>query len=345
MPDKLKSLLIVTQAMDKEDQALGFFHRWVEEFAKHADSIIVICLKEGKHTLPQNVRVYSLGKEKGKASSFTYALRFYRLIWRERRNYADVFVHMNTEYVVLGGIFWRLWGKCIALWYAHGSVTTRLKIAVALAHCVITSSKLGMRFRTLKLKVVGQGIDTEVFKPMPHSVSESVRLITIGRISKRKGIAETLPVLDALYGRGISFTYTLVGDAVTKDDHAYMHDLKEQIAQRPYAQCVHFAGAKPHDQLPELLNQSDVFINLSQTGSMDKTVLEAIACGVATISANPAYKDLLTPFGVYVKTIDPSEIADMIVRRSDIALDTLREKVIKENSIELLVPKIISYFQ
>ena len=56
-------LLIVTQIVDKNDPILGFFHRWIEEFAKHVEHIEVICLKEGKHKLPSNVHIHSIGKE------------------------------------------------------------------------------------------------------------------------------------------------------------------------------------------------------------------------------------------------------------------------------------------
>ena len=57
-------LLIVTQAIDSEHPILGFFHRWVEEFAKHCEHVHVICLQAGKHSLPANVTVHSLGKER-----------------------------------------------------------------------------------------------------------------------------------------------------------------------------------------------------------------------------------------------------------------------------------------
>ena len=67
-------LLIVTQAVASEDSVLGFFVRWIEEFAKHCERIEIICLKEGKHRLPANVCVYSLGKEKG-VSRMTYLQR------------------------------------------------------------------------------------------------------------------------------------------------------------------------------------------------------------------------------------------------------------------------------
>ena len=35
-------LLIFTQRVDREDENLGSFHRWIEEFAKHFDSVSVI---------------------------------------------------------------------------------------------------------------------------------------------------------------------------------------------------------------------------------------------------------------------------------------------------------------
>ena len=115
-------LLIVTQAVDTEDSALGFFHRWIQEFATHCESVHVICLKEGAHDLPANVSIHTLGKEGGR-SRVKYVTRFYRYVFGLRAEYDAVFVHMNPEYVILGGAYWRLTGKKIALWYVHRAKT------------------------------------------------------------------------------------------------------------------------------------------------------------------------------------------------------------------------------
>ncbi len=96
-------LLILTQKVDKNDPILGFFHRWIEEFANHCEQVTVICLAKGKSTLPPTVSVLSLGKEAGQ-SRLKYLWRFYRYLWRERQNYDTVFVHMNQEYVLLGAL-------------------------------------------------------------------------------------------------------------------------------------------------------------------------------------------------------------------------------------------------
>src|SRR5512146_1469044 len=111
-------LLIITQKADRNDPILGFFHRWLIEFARHFDSVLVICLEEGEHDLPANVRVMSLGKER-RRSRGAYVARLLSIAWRERQSYDAVFVHMNPIYIVLCGLLWRLLHKPIALWYTH----------------------------------------------------------------------------------------------------------------------------------------------------------------------------------------------------------------------------------
>ena len=112
--EKKVKILIITQKVDQNDDVLGFFHGWIAEFAKHAEQVTVIALGVGGYNLPKNVRVFSLGKERG-VSRLEYTLNFYRLIWRERKNYDVVFVHMNQEYVLFGGLLWKLLGKKITI--------------------------------------------------------------------------------------------------------------------------------------------------------------------------------------------------------------------------------------
>ena len=88
--------------------------------------------------MPSNVKVFSLGKEqqlRGRTDlgnfkrsvleeqwlKIKYALNFYKYIWQERKNYDAVLVHMNQEYVLLGGIFWKLFSKKIYMWRNHHS--------------------------------------------------------------------------------------------------------------------------------------------------------------------------------------------------------------------------------
>src|SRR3972149_5992145 len=100
-------LLFITQKVDKNDDVLGVYHRWIEELAKKAERIHVICLYKGRVEMPGNVEAHSLGKElpglprrgliKAGRSRLRYLWNFFRLIWKLRREYDVVFVHMNPE--------------------------------------------------------------------------------------------------------------------------------------------------------------------------------------------------------------------------------------------------------
>jgi glycosyltransferase involved in cell wall biosynthesis len=343
--DEAMRLLMITQVVDSTDSNLGFFHRWIEEFARHCESVLVICLREGEHSLPPNVEVFSLGKEQG-TSTLTRLIRFFRFIISRRHEYDAVFVHMNPEYIVLAGWLWKRWHKKVALWYAHKSVTWQLKRAVKEVSFVFTVSQTSFKVATPKLQVVGHGIDTEIFKPSLHEHSTLMRIITIGRIAESKHISEMLKVLDVLALQKKNFSFTIVGEATTPTEEVYKEQLRQEVEKRPYKAQVQLRGAVPHAQLPLLLNKSDVFFNFGTTGNMDKAGLEALAMELPLISTNEWFKEMLGPYGLYVPTLEPEAVAkalDAFMNRPDKVgvLATLRHLVVDQHSLTALIPKIL----
>ena len=144
-------LLIVTQKVDINDSNLGFFHRWIEEFAKHYERVEVICLEKGKYNFSRNVFVSSLGKEDGRGRIFRL-IRFLHLVNILR--YDRVFVHMNPEYVILGGPIWHILGMKVAFWYTHKAVNLRLRLAVRIADVIFSASRESFRLATMKFKIL-----------------------------------------------------------------------------------------------------------------------------------------------------------------------------------------------
>lgn len=281
-------ILIITQVLDINHPILGFFHRWVEEFATQCTEVHVIALQVGEYHLPANVFVHSLGKEHGQ-SRIKYLWRFYSLIWKYRKEYDSVFVHMNQMYVILGTPIWRLLRKKIGLWYAHGTVSRSLKIAVALADTVFTSTPQGLQIDTPKRVIVGQGIDMELFSYKERTSNQIPRFIVDGRIAPSKNIDVLLRACALVRDSGQKFTFTIVGAPITAEEHAYAKELKALVQELQLTECVHWYGGVNQAQLVPLLHESDIYIHDGATQSLDKVLVQAVSTGLPTLSSNTAF--------------------------------------------------------
>jgi len=334
-------LLIITQVIDTEHPILGFFHRWIQEFAKHCDHVHIICLQEGSRDLPDNVTVHSLGKESG-ASRLTYLWRFYKLIWQLRHEYDNVFVHMNQVYVILGAPLWRPLGKRVGLWYMHGTVSRSLKLAEKLVQHIFTGSPESCRLASQKIIVTGHGIDTTHFAP-DLSVTKSLDLITVGRITPAKNLMQLVDILHTLR-QTIDVTLTIVGAPVTAVEEQYTEKLKQHIDALGLDQFVHFPGRVPQTDLPALLNSARVFVTVAQNGSLDKAILEAMAVGLPVVSSAPGSDSL--PLGTN-QVSTPAGFVDQLqkVLQSTDEKPVTNAMYVKENhSIASLVPKILNTY-
>ncbi len=282
-------LLILTQKVDANDPNLGFFHRWIEEFARQCESVIVICLYEGQHQLPKNVRILSLGKESG-VSRMKYLRRFFGYIWQERKNYGAVFVHMNQVYALLGGLIWRVLNKKTSLWYAHGSVSSSLRWAEKCVDIIFTSTPEGFRLKSKKVHIVGQGIDLSLFAiPKKEKNQDIFKIISVGRIGPVKHLEVLIKALPLVMQTIPQAELHLYGSSQTAGEKDYLRELETLVTQEELGGKVHFDGPVVYSDLPEVLADADVFAQASQTGSLDKAVLEALAADVPAVSTNEAF--------------------------------------------------------
>lgn len=284
-------LLIITQKVDRNDPILGFFHRWVEEFAKHCESIIVICLYKGEYTLPQNVRVLSLGKESGEFR-LKYLYRFYKYIWQERKNYDAVFVHMNQEYIVLGALFWKILRKKITLWRNHQSGSMITRLAVYCSDKVFCTSRYSFTARFKKTIIMSVGIDTDLFKRNETIVRIPQSVLFLGRISPIKNVDVFIDALNLLDQKNIDFIANIYGSPLEIHD-GYYNKIKAQARTMEENGKIIFHGAIPNYETPKIYNQHEIFVNLTASGSFDKTILEAMACESLVVVSNQSLASML----------------------------------------------------
>ena len=353
----MNRLLIITQKVDKDDPILGFFHNWLAEFAKNCDSVVVICLYRGDYDLPANVKILSLGKEK-KSGRLAYLFNFYRFIWQERKNYEAVFAHMNVEYVIFGGLFWRLLKKKIGFWYAHKAISCKLIISAFLADVIFTASPESFGIKSAKLRVIGHGIDIDKFSPAAKAKNGKIEreIICVGRISRIKNQLLAIEAADILINEKMlkNIRITFIGSALTEADRQYQAELLETMNKFKLNNHIKFIGSVTQENLPDYYRSADLSLNLCPTGGLDKVVLESIACGTPALALN---KTFVQVFGSYkdqliISSADKEEVAEKVQRflslkAGDLAdmSRNLRDNVVKNHSVQGLIKKIIKGYE
>jgi glycosyltransferase involved in cell wall biosynthesis len=337
-------LLVLTQKVDARDDVLGFFHEWLRRLAAQCETVEVICLYEGAHDLPANVRVHSLGKEKG-AGRLVRVARFYKYIWSLGRDYNSVLVHMNPEYVMLGGVLWRLWHKRIVLWYTHRAVNLKLRIAVALSHVVATAASESLRIKSPKVHVIGHGIDTTRFAAAPlRPLPDAPKIVSVGRLTPIKHLEVILDAVFLLRQRGVPATLTLVGASSVASDRAYETMLRQRAAAHPGV--VTFAGPVPYDTMPETYSRYDVAVNACPTGGLDKAVFESMAAGVPTLVANKAFRSYLEPHAdelmfAFGNASDLAKKIEALPRAGTQLQEFVRDSARRNGDVSAVVAKLI----
>lgn len=290
MGNKAQRLLIVTQIVDRTDPFLSFFHGWLAEFAKHFERIEVICLREGEHSLPANVRVHSLGKERSASSRIAYAVRFLSLAWKLRGSYDAVFVHMNQEYILLAGWLWKLLRKRIYLWrnhYAGGFLTDVAAMFCAKVFCTSRFSYTAKYKRTVIMPV---GVDTDLFiwgigTHTPRSI------LFFSRFTPSKKPDVLLEALDGISKDGFLAAASFYGSALP-EDIMYRNNVIARSRALELANVVKFHEGVPHAEAPKIFAAHEIFVNLSSSGTYDKTMFEAAASGCIVLAVSKDFIEL-----------------------------------------------------
>lgn len=284
---KVRRLLILTQTVDLDEPLLGFFHQWIVALSSRYDSLEVICLKEGRHNLPENVRVHSLGKEGGQ-SRIKYVVRFFTYILSLRNRYDSVFVHMNQEYVLLGGVLWRALGKNTYLWrnYHHGTYLTRIAMHFAVGAFCTSESSYTARFK--KTKIMPIGVDTDRFENV-QVARKQASILSLGRVTPDKRLDVLVNALYELQRDGVSFEASIYGNA--SEGSSYASVIKGLVEQYGMMERVSLHPGVPNHETPDIYASHELFVNTSPSGMYDKTLIEAAAAGCLVLTSIKDFKD------------------------------------------------------
>lgn len=344
-------LLVVTQALDRDDPILGFAHEWMRALAQRLERLIVAPLKAGTVDLPANVEVRSLGKERG-AGTLGILRAFARVVGGAcaRREIDGILAHMVPRYAVYAAPFARPRGIPLFLWYTHKGVDWSLRLADPLVARAYTASSLSYRLDSAKKVVTGHGIDTRHFAPDGNAVATH-DLVVVGRIAPAKDPLAVIEALGHLKARGQAWRALFAGGTLLAEHDAYQRDVERRVAELGLAPQVDFLGPVPHPQVRAVFLRAPFFVTPSLTGSVDKTVLEAMACGRVALTCNESFAEVFGPLAsrLMFPRGDAVALADRLqalraLPPSDLsALGTkLRGLVVAEHDLDALAQRLVS---
>lgn len=342
---KTERLLILTQTVDLEDAFLSFFHDWISALSKRFVSLVVVCLRKGKYNLPENVRVFSLGKEKRK-SRIRYIVLFYYYILKERKNYDSVFVHMNEEYVLLGGLIWRLLGKKVYMWRNHPAGSALTDLAGLFCTKVFCTSKYSYTAKFKKTILMPVGIDVNRFRRLPDIRRAPRSILFLGRIAPVKRPDFLLAALIELKRREVPFKASFYGDSLPRH-RDFCKSLKTDVERNGLSESVFFNPGLPNDRTVDIYNSHAVFVNLTSSGSYDKTIFEAMACQSLVLVCNQNLTGLIDNKFIFEEN-NLDDLWEKLVAlvNTDPSLGDeygreLRKRVVAEHSLEILRDRLV----
>ena len=222
-----------------------------------------------------------------------------------------------------------------------------------LADKILTASKDSFRrpwFKN-KVEVTGHGIDVDKFQSQNSKVkiNEDFNIISVGRISPTKDYESIIKAIDILGNKNIKLK--IIGDVILEVQRQYLIELQKMTANLGLNQQVEFVGWVANQEMPPYYQKADLFINMSGTGSVDKVVLEAMACECLVLTSNEAFREIL-PAGLMVEKNNPPKLAEKIKWLMDLPAEEkkavrkrLREIVVNNHNLDKLVLKIINQFK
>jgi len=193
--------------------------------------------------------------------------------------------------------------------YAHGEEITTwrqpgkfrmMRFTYRQADCVIANSdftrnellKLGVKPNRIAL--ISPGVDLKRFRPglevsdlrASLGLTKGQKLIlSLGRLSRRKGFDQVIRSLPFLVDKGINAYYAIIGIG---EDHGYLISVARDIG---VSDRLHMLGHVSSDDLPRWFNAADVFAmpnrNINgDTEGFGMVFLEAAACGKPAVAGH-----------------------------------------------------------
>ena len=172
-----------------------------------------------------------------------------------------------------------------------------------------------------RIHVHRMGVDLRRFVQRPPRTRDRVRIVSVGRLVEKKGIADAIVALSTI---SAPFEYVVAGDGPLRQQ------LETLARQRLPAESFRFLGAQTQDAIVPLLQSADIFLAPSVTAAdgdiegIPVAIMEAMAAGAAVVSTRHSGIPELVEHDVSGLLVEEHDIAGLSSAVSALVGDPIR---------------------
>ncbi len=179
-----------------------------------------------------------------------------------------------------------------------------------------------------RIEIIPNGVDTNIFKPI-KKVKKYTQILWVGRYKPGKDIETLIKATKLLCNTQDSLRTLLVGQGPLKNR------IKTLAKDLGIYNKIIFQDNIRNEKMPDIYNESDIFVLPSIDEGVPRTILEAMACGLPIVCTNlPQITEVVKNCGITVPLRDPQALAEAISR---IICDRKLTQRFKENAREKVV--------
>jgi glycosyltransferase involved in cell wall biosynthesis len=195
-------------------------------------------------------------------------------------------------------------------------------------------------------RTIYNGVDTALFNPEGRDDHAIPVVIFAGLLTRRKGVVDLIDASADLRARGIEHRLVLAGGRPDEGDD------EETLVRDSAMGDEEFLGAVPHESMPALFRDADIFCLPSWWEAMPLSILEAMSAGLPVVATTVGQvPNIVGPdVGRLVEPKQPHALAEALAEllvdgelRRELGA-TGRQRVLERHSVSSTVEAILGVF-
>ena len=158
-----------------------------------------------------------------------------------------------------------------------------------------------------KIAVIHNGISTVNFTP--SDTIKNKQILWIGRFTPGKGVDVLINAFKIFHDKFPDYTLLMIGRGPLKNE------IQQLIQVMELEGSIQLTDFVPNENLPQIYQNSILFVLPSFEEGVPRTILEAMSCEIPVVCSDlPQLRDLVNECGIQVPIRDPIALADALCR-------------------------------